>query len=69
MTQLEHVVLAYIERHPRCTEEEILDSFARAPEPDTLQAVIESLAAQQLIQSFKLKPDELTAYAPRRLEA
>ncbi|MCA9840302.1 MAG: hypothetical protein KC422_25550 [Trueperaceae bacterium] len=55
MTQFEYVVLQFIDKHPQCTEADILASFVKAPDRSLLKQALSDLKDQQFIDAQALK--------------
>lgn len=49
MTQFEYVVWQFIKKNPQCTTDDILASFARAPQVELLFSTLKDLEMQKLI--------------------
>lgn len=50
MTQLEYVIWQFVEANPRCTSEDIINSFAKAPDDVQLDNALKALEFQDLIR-------------------
>ncbi|MCA9836181.1 MAG: hypothetical protein KC422_04680 [Trueperaceae bacterium] len=57
MTQLEYVIWQFVEANPRCTAEDIVSSFAKAPENGQLENVLSALEFQNLIRKVCIQAD------------
>ncbi len=69
MTQLEYVVSQFIKEHPRCTQADIMASFAKPPDEGILDNVLEALQFQHQIKVLPIQPQSaqeplMTYYYP-----
>jgi hypothetical protein len=74
VTQLEYVIWQYVEANPRCTAEDIVSSFAKAPENGQLENVLSALEFQNLIRKVCIQSNPFdkplhTYYYPASLKA